>query len=467
MNNRSTIKKIGFVAFSNIIKLISSILISFFIPNILGLTNYGYYRVFILYLAYGGLFHFGLIDGIYLTFGGIDYDNLDRKKFRTYFSFLLKLESIISLIGIIFTYFFISGEKKLIFILLFVSIIATNLTNFYQFISQITGRFKEYSIIIITLSFLNIVLVALMFFSKTNDYRVYILMLVLLNYLILFAYLYIYRDITFGIREKIMVNMTNIINFFIIGIPLLLANLASTVILTVDKQIVEIFFDIKIFGIYSFAYSMLALITVVVSAVGVVLYPTLKKTNLSNIGINYSRLNIIVISFVLVGLFGYFPLLWIIPKYLPEYIGSLVIFRIALPGLILSSSISSVKLNFFKITNTTIFFFIISLLVILINLGLNLAAYFVYYSTSAIAISSIVGLAIWYILTEIYLVRKHHSKWLKNSLLIILGMTLFYFLTSFQNYVVSGIIYISLVLVLIFLFNKTEIKTLICNLKHR
>ena len=74
MRSEGTIKKIGFVAFSNIIKLISSILIAFVIPNLLGLTNYGYYKVFVLYLTYIGLFHFGFIDGIYLKFGGLSYE---------------------------------------------------------------------------------------------------------------------------------------------------------------------------------------------------------------------------------------------------------------------------------------------------------------------------------------------------------------------------------------------------------
>ncbi|NLE06279.1 MAG: polysaccharide biosynthesis protein, partial [Crenarchaeota archaeon] len=198
MRNDGTIKKIGFVAFSNVIKLISSILISFVIPNMLGLTNYGYYKVFILYLTYVGLFHFGFIDGIYLKYGGNDYESLDKKSFRTYFKFLLLIELSVSLIGLLFTVFCIEGQRQLIFIFLFLNLIAVNLTSYYQFISQITSRFKEYSTRIILLSFTNILIVAFLYFMKISDYRIYLALIVSTNYILLLWYLYTYRDITFG-----------------------------------------------------------------------------------------------------------------------------------------------------------------------------------------------------------------------------------------------------------------------------
>ncbi|MBU1145338.1 MAG: hypothetical protein KJ971_05730 [Firmicutes bacterium] len=467
MNNKSTIKKIGFVASSNIIKLVSSILIGFVVPNILGLTNYGYYKVFVLYLTYIGLFHFGFIDGIYLKYGGVDYQELDRRKFRTYFKFLLNLEVIISIIGIIVTLLFVRDEKRFIFSLLVVNLLAINLTTYFQFISQITSRFKEYSSRIIILAFTNIIVVSYMYFAKVTDYKIYVILLVAMNYLLLIWYIVTYRDITFGKKDILSSSRKDILSLFTIGIPLLLANLASTFVMMVDKQIVEIFFTVEKFGVYSFAYSMLAMITVVVSAVGVVLYPILKKTNLESIGKNYSKLNTIIISIVLIGLIGYFPLLWVIPKFLPDYIDSLIIFRIALPGLIFTSSITAIKLNFFKITNKNNYFFGISFIIILINIGLNLGAFFIFGTTVAIAISSIVGLSLWYVLTEIYMVKKHQTKWIKNSLITFIGITLFYVFSSIQNYIFSAIFYFSAIALLILVFNRKEIKTVFDDRKRQ
>lgn len=460
MGNKGTLKKIGYVAFSNIIKLISSILIGFVIPNILGPTNYGYYKIFTLYLTYIGLFHFGFIDGIYLKFGGVDYQDLNKNKFRTYFKFLLYFELFISILGIILVQLFMGGDRAFIFTLLLVNLVAINLTTYFQFISQITSRFKEYSTRLIILSFTTIAIVCFMYFFNLSSYRIYSGMIVLVNFFLLFWYVFTYRKIVFGKSESFKETKDDILEYFKIGIPLLLANLASTFVMTVDKQIVELVFSVESFGVYSFAYSMLTLITVVVSAVGVVLYPTLKRISIDSIPNYYSKLVRIIIIVVLIGLFGYFPLLWIIPKYLPDYSGSLIIFRIALPGLLFTSTITAIKHNIFKITNKNTQFFIIGLAAIIFNIILDLGAFYIYGTTTAIAISSIIGLALWYMSTELYIVKKHLVSWKSNTVLIIIGLTLFYVLSDFNNYILAGIIYLFVILTITLFIYKDDIKKL-------
>lgn len=455
MRYNGAFKKIAYVTFSNVIKLSSSILIAFVIPSILGLTGYGYYKTFTLYLTYIGLFHFGFIDGIYLKYGGTTYEALVKEDFRLYTRFLLLVEFCVSLLGILFTVFFIEGEKKVIFLLLFLNLVIVNMTTFYQVISQMTSRFKEYSIRTILLSAANIIILAIFYFLGLNDYRIYISLLIASNFILLFWYVHTYKDITFGSKLKTTMKREDILYFFKTGVPLLLANLASTLVLTVDKQIVEIFFPVEIFGVYSFAYSMLAMITVVVSAISMVLYPILKRTKVDNIKTNYSNLNRIMILFVLFGLIGYFPLLLLVPKILPDYVNSLVIFRIALPGLAFTSSISAIKHNFYKVTNNNFPFFVIGCIAICLNIGLNLGSYLLFGTTESIAISTIFGIIIWYVTTDIYFWRKYRVHWKLNFLILLAGISAFYCLTSINDILLSGFLYAVVVLLLICLNYKT------------
>ena len=466
MTNKSTLRKIAFVALSNIIKMSSSIIIAFMIPDILGVVNYGYYKVFLLYLTYVGLFHFGFIDGIYLKYGGVDFEHLPKNKFKTYFKFLLNLELVISLIGIIISILFIPGDKKLIFVLLFINMIAINLTTYFQFISQITSRFNEFSIRLIALSIGNLVLAIIMYILDINDYKIYIILIIIFNYLMLFWYLFTYRSITFGNMESIKNNYQDIGIFFKTGIPLLLANLASTIVMTVDKQIVEIFFTIEEFSVYSFAYSMLTIVTVVVSAVGIVLYPTLKKTSSENIASNYDILNRIVIVVVLLGLIGYFPLLWLIPNFLPDYTNSLIVFRIALPGLVISSTITAVKHNFYKITGKNMLFFYVSMIAIIVSVALNISAYYAFKDTLAVAISSIIGLSLWYVMTEYYMIKMNKVKWGFNSLIAMIGIISFYLLTSIENVFISSLSY-ALVVGIVIVFSYKSILQRIVQLNSK
>jgi O-antigen/teichoic acid export membrane protein len=317
--------------------------------------------------------------------------------------------------------------------------------------------FKEYSYRIIVLAFKNILIVLILYFLNLSNYRIYTGLIVLMNFLLLIWYLYTYRDIVFGPHDKLLDEKTNIISFFKYGIILLLANLSTTLVLTVNKQVVEIFFSVEEFGMYSFAYSMLAIITVIVSAVSVVLYPTFKKITFKKLILQYSHLNGTIILIVMIGLIGYFPLQWLIPRFLPEYKDSLVIFRIALPGLLFSSSISAIKHNYFKVTNKNNHYFYISFCVILFNIAINLFAYYYYNSLVSITISSIFGLMIWYITTEIYMVKKYGIKWKSNAILLLFAVVFFYSITAMSNFLVSGAIYTLLIGLTIVLTNKEVI----------
>ena len=51
---------------SNIFLLLSGVLNGIILPKIMGVTQYGYYKVFSLYAGYIALLHFGFVDGMLL-----------------------------------------------------------------------------------------------------------------------------------------------------------------------------------------------------------------------------------------------------------------------------------------------------------------------------------------------------------------------------------------------------------------
>lgn len=103
---KNTLINILKVSISNIVIMLSGILVGLLLPKILGVTDYGYYRTFTLYTSYVGLFHFGFSDGIYLKYGGKRYDELNKEQFRFYSHFIIGLEFLISLMIFIVSIFF-------------------------------------------------------------------------------------------------------------------------------------------------------------------------------------------------------------------------------------------------------------------------------------------------------------------------------------------------------------------------
>ena len=64
---------------------------SLVVPKILGVEEFAYWQLFLLYISYVALFHLGLNDGVYLVNGGKTYDEMDRGSSRA--SFLQVLSS--------------------------------------------------------------------------------------------------------------------------------------------------------------------------------------------------------------------------------------------------------------------------------------------------------------------------------------------------------------------------------------
>ena len=104
------------VALSNVTTILAGVVAGFLLPKIIGVTNYGYYKTFSLYISYVSIFQFGIMEGIYLKFGGIDYDQLDKKLFRFYSQFLVLLEFFTSIFFVIISLLVFNNDYQFIFV---------------------------------------------------------------------------------------------------------------------------------------------------------------------------------------------------------------------------------------------------------------------------------------------------------------------------------------------------------------
>lgn len=417
LNNQKTLKDIIKVSLSNIVVLLSGVLVGFLLPKIVGVTDYGYYKTYTLYATYIGMFHFGITDGIYLKFGGKDYSTLNRNKFRFYSKAFFIIEICMALILFAVSMFFVHGEYQFIFSFLALYLVFHNITGYYQGISQATSRFGELSSrniiqsVLISLAIIGM-LEAQQFIGISVNYRTYTILYTIVLMVLTIWYISTYRDITFGRLQNSY--WKDILQFIGIGFPLMLANLCSSLILTLDRQFVNILFDTQTYAIYAFAYNMLSLVTTATSAISTVLYPKLRQTDNLTLERQYSNLISAIMSLVFGCLLVYFPLALFVNWYLPKYVESLVIFRIIFPGLVISSAITIVMHNYYKTLGINLQFFIKTVIVLLVSGIANYIAYIMFKSTSAISVASIATMVFWYGFVEIYFVRNYRIKWIKN-----------------------------------------------------
>lgn len=459
------LKSILLVALSNSTSIIAGIFIGFLVPKILTVTDYGMYKTFTLYMTYVGFFSLGIIDGIVLKYGGVDYPDIDRKQFRSYFIWYNIVHFIFAAILIICALFINNNSTRFILLMLALNMWAVNITGYFQQISQITQRFKEFSIRKILQNVLNILIVILLFVlhhrGDAVDYSVYVILLVLINVLLTAWYLYTYRDINFGEYKSLKSTKSEIVELMKSGFPLLFANLLSTLILTLDRQFVNSLFDKDTYAVYAFAYNMLSIVTVATSAFSIVLYPALKRTTKDKLEESYSYFIQIIIILVSLALVVFFPLCFIVRSFLPNYIDSLHVFRIVFPGLIISSAITVIMHNYYKTLGKNIVYFKRSLIVLVLSALANIIAYLIFKTTYAISIASIIVMVFWYIYVERYFVKIFNYSGKRNLLFILFAMIGFYFITAIQNIIIGAIVYICFIILISIVFLGKNFKKLL------
>lgn len=466
--DQKIVKNVAMVAFSNILTILAGVLAGFLIPKIMGVTDYGYYKIFSLYIGYVGFFHFGLIDGIYLFFAGRSYKELEREKFRFFTKLMFFSQGIITVVITLVALCFVNYSYGFIFLFVALYLFSNNITNYYQFVSQMTFRFKELTVMnIIRSVLLSLSVLGLFVGYKWLDfglihYQIYLIIFTVINYLLVIGYIIIYREISFGKSCKFRGQKRLVRELICLGFPLLLANIVGNLILNIDRQFVSILFDTETYAIYAFAYNMLSLVTTAVAAISTVLYPSLKGKDEEELKVSYPNLSGIMLIVVAFCLLAYFPLVLIVNGFLPQYINSLVFFQVIFPGLLFNTAVTVVMTNYYKSLGLVKNYFIKSVIILVLSFLFNLGAYLMFKTPLAISTASVIVMLIWYLITEYTLVKRWHFNFLINFIYVILIGSSFYLITYLvTNIYLAGLLYLSCFCLFTLVLEKPKLKKLI------
>ena len=446
-------KDFSAVLFSNGLVLVSNILSGLVIPKLLGVADYGYYKIFTLYLGYTALLHFGFVDGILLNHGGEQYTDLNQKKFRLNSQFFIIFQAIISVIVIIIALTVAKGIYKFLFVMIGVDTITTNVTSYYQYISQCTMRFKELSIRRFLQALLKIFVTVILFGmiqigAITHlSCQLYVGVLILIDVVLLLWYVYTYRDITFGEREKLAENIDTIRKYFTDGIILTIAFQVANLVFSLDRQFVSLLFDTETYAVYSFAYTLISMVTTVIGAISLVLFPNLKRKSEDKIISEFSNSMALIAILVYAAQIGYYPLCGFIKWFLPEYQQSIQYLGIVFPGLAVSSCISTIIFTYYKVLDQNLKYFKICAGILGLSVVSNGIAYWCFRTPMAISVASVITLLVWYLVGERYFITRYKVKWKKNLLYILVMGIIFY---AVINNVIFGNIWSSIIYTVMF-----------------
>lgn len=446
---------------SNLISLVISMLITLVVPKLIGDTGYGYFQLYIFYSAYIGFFHLGWCDGIYLKYGGEYYDRLDKPKMSAQFWLLTVFEAVVT--AILFAAIFIispESERGFVLMLTVFSIIIVIPKTMLSYLLQLSNRIKEYSIVTVSEKLIYCVVVIAVLAVGIRDFR-YLIWADVIGKLVSFVISVIYcRDIVRTKAEPIRAALSEAWSNISIGVKLMVANVAGMLILGIVRLAIENHWSIEIFGKVSLSLSVSNLMMVFVSAIGIVLFPMLKRIDSDKLQGLYSDLRGMLMFPLLGLLILFYPVRAVLSVWLPNYAESMSYMALLFPICIFDSKMSMLINTYMKALRLENKLLMVNSITVVLSLVFTFISVYVCGSLELAVLSISVLFGFRCTFSEYLLSKRMELKIFKNMIEEIVMVALFVALNWFIDGPVACIVYLAFYLIYV-VINKKQLSALV------
>ncbi|MBN2339786.1 MAG: hypothetical protein JXP48_14765 [Acidobacteria bacterium] len=317
---RSIFQKIYYAITANLLNLLISLLVSFGVPKLLGLEEYGYWQLYIFYVGYVGFFHFGLADGVYLRYGGQYYDDIDKSLMHSQYWLLVIFEAAVFIaIGVLAVTLADDGRKGIILVASGLNCVLLLPRTVLLYLLQSTGRVKEYARNLIAERVVYLLLIMIFLAYGFRRFEFLLLGDICAKTVAMFSIAWLCRDIVWARRIRLSSAILEFWKNISAGIKLLFANIAGMLIIGIIRFGIERNWEIATFGKVSFSLSISHSIIVFISAVGIVFFPIIKRSDPDKLPLMYDTFGGLLSGILTCFLIFYFPIRQLLALWLPQY----------------------------------------------------------------------------------------------------------------------------------------------------
>lgn len=438
-------RNFSYAIISNIVSLTVSTLAIFIIPKLIGVEEYGYWQLYIFYALYVGFFHFGWNDGIYLRYGGESYKNLDKGLFFSQFYSLFFFQSIIAILISTFSFVVLNDENR-VFIIFMVALnlILVNTSSMLQFILQATNRIKEYSLTILFGRILYLLLIIFFLALGFREYKIMIVADIISKLLALLYAMILSRDIVFRKANTFYFNYREVVINISVGIKLMLANITSMLIIGTVRFGIERSWSVETFGKVSLTLSVSNLMMLFINAVGIVLFPILRRIDERRLPSLYVTMREPLMALLLGVLILYFPIKVILSAWLPNYADSLLYMALVFPMFVYEGKMALLINTYLKTIRQEKLMLKINIISFIVSIVITVITTLIIKNLNFAVFSIVFLIALRSIIAELYLSRILSVKVYKN---------IFLELVISLNFILVGWFIDSWIAVLLYLFS--------------
>lgn len=436
------VKNFSYSLSSNLISMTISALVVLVVPRIIGVEDYGFWQLYLFYSSYIGFLHFGWNDGIYLRHGGDEYEDLDKPLFFSQFYSLFLLQALFALILVVVSFNFINDVDRL-FILQMIAIetIVVNTRHMLAFILQATNRIKDYAkVTIFDRIFYASLLIILLLFGVKN-YRLLVTVDLTGKIVSLFLAMYLTKDIVFrkitdfkNVIDEIIANIST-------GIKLMFSNIANMLITGVVRFGIEQNWSVAVFGQISLTLSVSNMFLMFINALGMVIYPILRRINTNSLTRAYSIMRDLLMAIVIGMLILYMPIKSILSQWLPQYAESLNYMALLFPIIIYESKMSLLINTYMKALRYENILLKINIVTMILSFILTYLSTSMFNNLDFAILSIVMLMAFRGVVSEIFLSSTLKVTVMKDIILELLMTAIFIYTAWIINSWITPVIY--------------------------
>lgn len=439
------------IMMSNLVNLLVGLISNFFLPKFLSFDSYAIIKTYSLYMTYSSFFSLGYVDGMYLEYGGKNYDSINKviladeiKKFALLELFFF---SLIVCMGLLM--------KSPVVLCFAIGLFTNAITGCFRSLFQATGEFRTYGnsmnaekITLLICYFL------LLFVFRTDSPYLFIGCQVVIPG-ILFVY---FLKFTFG-NGKINLlsgNKTKAKQYVASGFVLMISNFSLGLLTGIDRWFVKMFMDTTSFAIYSFAVSTESVISVFLSPISVSMYNYFCREDSIK---NMHRIKNMTVLWTFVIIAAAFPCKWILYHFLDKYILSANLIFLLFASQIFTMVVRGIYVNIYKVERKQNKYLVQVIISIMVAAILNSILYYVFSNMEAIALGTLITSIFWMLFCECEYPEQRFK--LKEYFYITIMITAFLILTNMFSPFIGLMLYCAIYMLFSFLFMWAEFIDLI------
>ncbi|MBI9065667.1 MAG: hypothetical protein JEZ09_00165 [Salinivirgaceae bacterium] len=446
------LKNLSYTIISNLVSLLVSVFVILIIPKLIGVVEYGYWQLYLFYTLYVGFLHFGWNDGIYLRYGGADYNSLDKRLFFSQFHMLVILQIFVAIVTAIITYFYVEdGNRTFIFYMVSLCLVITNIRWMLIFVLQATNRIKEYAFITLIGRILYISIISVLLISGFRNYKLMIWADVIGKAISLLYAIYCCKDIVFRKISSFYFSFNETIQNISAGVKLMFATIASMLVIGVVRLGIERTWDVSTFGKVSLTLSISNMMMIFINAVGIVIFPLLRRANQDRLPNIYTSIRDLLMVMLLGILIIYFPLKEVLASWLPKYAESLRYMALLFPICIYEGKMALLINTYLKTLRKEQLMLKINIATLILSTVITFVFTVVLNNLNLVIVSIVFLLAFRAVLAE-YFLSKILKVHLGKDIILELILTLVFiasgwYIDSWLTVIVYGVFYLLYILV--------------------